>query len=33
LGGGWWNRDLERPEAERLQCRPSKTAITPVSQR
>ncbi len=22
LGGGWWNRDKEVPEAERLRCRP-----------
>jgi NodT family efflux transporter outer membrane factor (OMF) lipoprotein len=22
LGGGWWNRNLEIPEAERLRCRP-----------
>ena len=30
LGGGWWNRNLEAPEAERLRCRPSKAATTPV---
>ena len=30
LGGGWWNRDVETPEAQRLRCRPSRTAITPV---
>jgi NodT family efflux transporter outer membrane factor (OMF) lipoprotein len=33
LGGGWWNRNLEVPDAERLRCRPSKIAMTPVSQR
>lgn len=30
LGGGWWNRDFETPDAERLRCRPSKAALTPV---
>jgi NodT family efflux transporter outer membrane factor (OMF) lipoprotein len=31
LGGGWWNRTLAAPESERLRCRPSKAATTPVS--
>lgn len=34
LGGGWWNRNIETPEAERLRCRPpAPPAATAVSQR